>query len=476
MQAWDFVQPLYQSDDSLSGICIFICESLIKKKTGKNATVWKTHTQWQYLFLNSFGIFFHSVPKHPNISYHSLFINSNHKHAIVSVFSTRNTQWLTTTTTTRNVYFDIINIACQFYLPTNRTKTHELNFNCTNIVWMICWLLVLRNRKTSPIPISHATGACFIMSLVAYSIMIIPNHTKYPAEDTPYCETHMKSTSSHNFITIFGIFQTKEGKEKGQFPLTKSRRIRNIILVCRMEYIAVHVIKRPAPARNKRMTIWRPCSSFLKQFRNRKTYSCVFYILYCPSSSIVRTDNKNYFRILPNIKIKKMFILFVFFFALPFRWNWAVLDMWVIAKPVHFIKSIIISAEPHTWFSLLFFFVMAVCFHGQTNQPKKIRSKTKKQMFVYTYYICRRFRHEFQQQQQQKKRNLAGTSSMFTDGGIAGGRKKWRYIVCIDHTRCVWFLCLAHVWSLVSDDKYARIIWVLCVSIAEFEDAISHLI
>lgn len=258
--------------------------------------------------------------------------------------TTRNTQWLTTTTTTRNVYFDIINIACQFYLPTNRTKTHELNFNCTNIVWMICWLLVLRNRKTSPIPISHATGACFIMSLVAYSIMIIPNHTKYPAEDTPYCETHMKSTSSHNFITIFGIFQTKEGKEKGQFPLTKSRRIRNIILVCRMEYIAVHVIKRPAPARNKRMTIWRPCSSFLKQFRNRKTYSCVFYILYCPSSSIVRTDNKNYFRILPNIKIKKMFILFFFFFALPFRWNWAVLDMWVIAKPVHFIKSIIISA------------------------------------------------------------------------------------------------------------------------------------
>lgn len=232
--------------------------------------------------------------------------------------TTRNTQWLTTTTTTRNVYFDIINIACQFYLPTNRTKTHELNFNCTNIVWMICWLLVLRNRKTSPIPISHATGACFIMSLVAYSIMIIPNHTKYPAEDTPYCETHMKSTSSHNFITIFGIFQTKEGKEKGQFPLTKSRRIRNIILVCRMEYIAVHVIKRPAPARNKRMTIWRPCSSFLKQFRNRKTYSCVFYILYCPSSSIVRTDNKNYFRILPNIKIKKMFILFFVFFCSAF--------------------------------------------------------------------------------------------------------------------------------------------------------------
>lgn len=352
--------------------------------------------------------------------------------------TTRNTEWLTTTTTTRNVYFDIINIACQFYLPTNRTKTHELNFNCTNIVWMICWLLVLRNRKTSPIPISHATGACFIMSLVAYSIMIIPNHTKYPAEDTPYCETHMKSTSSHNFITIFGIFQTKEGKEKGQFPLTKSRRIRNIILVCRMEYIAVHVIKRPAQARNKRMTIWRPCSSFLKQFRNRKTYSCVFYILYCPSSSIVRTDNKNYFRILPNIKIKKMFILFFFFFALPFRWNWAVLDMWVIAKPVHFIKSIIISAEPHTWFSLLFFFVMAVCFHGQTNQPKKIRSKTKKQMFVYTYYICRRFRHEFQQQQQQKKKK-SGWNKFY----VYGRRNSWRkkemeiYSMYRSYTLCV---------------------------------------
>lgn len=389
--------------------------------------------------------------------------------------TTRNTQWLTTTTTTRNVYFDIINIACQFYLPTNRTKTHELNFNCTNIVWMICWLLVLRNRKTSPIPISHATGACFIMSLVAYSIMIIPNHTKYPAEDTPYWNTHEINVVAQ-FYYNFRHISNKRRKRKRPISAHQITQNSKYHTCMRMEYIAVHVIKRPAPARNKRMTIWRPCSSFLKQFRNRKTYSCVFYILYCPSSSIVRTDNKNYFRILPNIKIKKMFILFFFFFALPFRWNWAVLDMWVIAKPVHFIKSIIISAEPHTWFSLLFFFSWPCVFMAKRTNRKKYGRKQKKKCLYILIISVDVSGMNFSNNNSKKKRNLAGTSSMFTDGGIAGGRKKWRYIVCIDHTRCVWFLCLAHVWSLVSDDKYARIIWVLCVSIAEFEDAISHLI